>query len=164
MRELLTRIAVTGHMNLTATSVLLVYDAIVDAFTRLNSDELVGISCIARGADSVFAQAVLDCGGRLEVILPSTNYRASKVKPDHARQFDDLVSRASEVRVMPFEEANRRAYEAANAELLARCDLLFAVWDGQGSVDKGGTAAAVAEARTRGVSVDVIWPDEAARE
>lgn len=42
--------------------------------------DLVGVSCIARGADSVFAQVVLDVGGRLEVVLPSRNYRR---RPDY---------------------------------------------------------------------------------
>ncbi|GAB0104664.1 hypothetical protein JMUB6875_36390 [Nocardia sp. JMUB6875] len=69
--------------------------------------ELVGVSCIARGAESVFAQAVVDAGGRLEVVLPSHNYRERKVKPDHAEQFDDLLSRADTVRVTGFDDAGR---------------------------------------------------------
>jgi hypothetical protein len=150
-------------MNVTAASVPLIYDAITEALARYRKDELVGISCIARGADSIFAQAVLDSGGALEAVLPSANYRERKVKPDHAAQFDELVHRAATVRVMPFDEANRVAYEAANEALLSSCDRLFAVWDGQAGVDKGSTASVVAAARERGISVDVIWPDGAAR-
>jgi hypothetical protein len=124
---------------------------------------LIVISCVARGADSIFAQAVLDAGGKLAVVLPSADYRERKVKPDHAAQFDDLVRRAATVRVMAFEEANRAAYEAANRVLLSSCDRLFAVWDGQAGMDKGSTASVVAEARERGVPVEIIWPAEAAR-
>src|SRR5689334_11155997 len=116
-------------MNLMPDSVPLVYKAITDLLTPVATDELIGISCIARGADSAFAQAVLDRGGALEVVVPSTNYRETKVKPDHASQFDELISRASKVVTLPFSEANRDAYEAANEMLLASCDELFAVWD-----------------------------------
>jgi hypothetical protein len=151
-------------MNLTEASVPLVYQAITDALAPFEGDELVGTSCIARGADSIFAQAVLDLGGKLEVVLPAANYRQTKVKPDHADQFDELLRRATKVRVMSFDEANRAAYEAANDAVLASCDRLLAVWDGQGAVDKGGTASVVEEARSRGLPVEIIWPDGAARE
>jgi hypothetical protein len=104
------RIAVTGHMNLTPASVPLVHKAIAEVLVPEAANDLVGISCIARGADSIFAQAVLDLGGKLEVVLPSTNYRAQKVKTDHARQFDSLLSQATTVRALPFAEANRDAY------------------------------------------------------
>jgi hypothetical protein len=150
-------------MNLTAGSVALVREAITDALTRYASDELTGISCVARGADSVFAQVVLDLGGELEVVLPAASYREEKVKPDHAPQFDELIHRAKTVRVMPFEKANRVAYEAANEVLVSTCDTLFAVWDGQSSADKGGTTSVVEYARSRGVPVVIIWPDGASR-
>jgi hypothetical protein len=145
-------------MNLTAESVPLVYKAIADVLDPYAGNELTGVSCIARGADSIFAQAVLDAGGALEVLLPAANYREAKVKPDHAAQFDDLLRRATVVRVMPFAEANREAYEAANEAMLSSCDGLCAVWDGQGAVDRGGTAAVVEQARSRGLPVEVIWP------
>lgn len=79
------RIAITGHMNLTADSVPLVYQAITGALASYASHELTGISCSARGADSIFAQAVLDVGGKLEVVLPAAGYREKKIEPDQAR-------------------------------------------------------------------------------
>jgi len=150
-------------MNLTPASLPLVSKAIADALAPHTADGLTGISCLARGADSIFAQAVLDLGGKLEVVLPSANYREQKVKPDHAPQFDNLMRQAAKVHVLPFDQANRDAYEAANETLLASSDRLFAVWDGQGGVDKGSTASVVVEARERGLPVVVIWPNGAAR-
>ena len=158
------RIAVTGHMNLTPDSSPLIRDAIVELFRDVEGRELVGISCIARGADTIFAQAVLDVGGALEVVLPSANYREAKVKPDHARQFDQLLARATKIHTAPFAEANRDAYEAANELLLGSCDVLYAVWDGQTGVDKGSTGSVVKLARSRGIPVEIIWPAGAQRE
>lgn len=158
------RVAITGHMNLTADSLPLVRKAIDAELASYTGQELIGLSCIARGADSLFACAVLDHGGELQVFLPAAGYRETKVKPNHAAQFDDLIEKASSVHVMPFEVADRVAYEATNAQLLANCDHLLAVWDGQPSGDKGGTASVVQDARTRGVPVTVVWPGGAARE
>ncbi len=157
------RIGVTGHMNITEDTAPLVYDAIRKLLADgENFTDLVGISCIARGADSVFARAVVDAGGKLEVVLPSRNYRERKVKPDHAELFDRLLGIAHVVRVMDFEDAGREAYEAANEAMLSSCDRLVAVWDGEAG-KKGGTGAVVELANTRGVPVDIVWPQGAAR-
>lgn len=154
------RVAVTGHMNITDETAALVREEITRRLAE--APDLVGVSCIARGADSVFAQAVLEAGGRLEVVLPARNYREAKVKPDHAPVFDELLARASEVRVMDFEEAGREAYEAANEALLESADRLVAVWDGKGG-EAGGTGSVVKLAREHDMAVDVVWPEGAER-
>lgn len=157
------RIAVTGHMNLSPDSEPIVYEAIVDELCSFAEGEIVGVSCIARGADSLFAEAVLNVGGRLEVVLPSANYRQTKVKEADAPRFDSLLGRAEKVHVGPAEVANRAAYEEANEVLLSSSDLLFAIWDGQGEAAAGGTASTVELARSRGMEVRVIWPEQARR-
>ena len=157
------RIAVTGHLNLSPESLPAIKKAISRLLATHAAGELTGISCLARGADSVFAEEVLDRGGRLEVVLPSADYRASKVDADYAPQFDSLISRAAGVHVLPISHADRHAYDAANRMMLDSCDELFAVWDGLPGVDQGSTASVVAEARRRGIPVHVIWPDEATR-
>lgn len=161
----MTTISVTGHMDLTEDSIPLVRAALDDLLRQYADDgELVGVSCIAKGADSLFAEAVLAVGGSLTAVIPSRDYRQNKVKPDHAPLFDRLVDVAAEVLVLPHETSNRQAYEAANAVLIERADRLVAVWNGEPSTGKsGGTADTVLEARAAGVPVDVVWPDGAAR-
>ncbi|MDT3399453.1 hypothetical protein RKE29_22870 [Streptomyces sp. B1866] len=161
----MTTLAVTGHMDLTEPTVPLVRDALKALLAGHADGGLVGVSCIARGADTLFAEALLDAGGRLVVVIPSEDYRRAKVKPDHAPVFDRLAAAADEVLVMPYPTADRRAYEAANAVLLERADRLVAVWNGQPPTGKGGgTADVVAQARAAGIPVDVVWPDGAARQ
>ncbi|CAI7979047.1 conserved hypothetical protein [Frankia sp. Hr75.2] len=162
----MTTIAVTGHMNLEENSVPLVRAALDDLVQRYSGDgKLIGVSCVAEGADAIFADAVLTAGGQLVVIIPSRDYRLTVVRPHHASVFDRLVEVASEVVILPFEVANQRAYEAANAALLARADRLVAVWNGEPPSSKGGgTADAVLQARAAGIPVDVVWPAGAMRQ
>lgn len=157
------RIGVTGHMDLTPASVDLVREEIRRVLASVAGSDLVGVSCVAAGADSIFAEVVLGLGGTLEVVLPAADYRAAKVKPDHAPLFDRLIRQATIVRTMPFSTSNRDAYAAANEALLSSVDQLMAVWDGRDPVDKGGTGSVVMEARSRGIPVDVVWPAGAAR-
>ncbi|MFC4466690.1 hypothetical protein ACFPH6_19520 [Streptomyces xiangluensis] len=160
----MTTIAVTGHMDLTDASIPLVRDALRSALKPYADGSLIGVSCIAQGSDSLFAEAVLELGGHLVAVIPSQDYRENKVKPEHAPTFDRLTEAADEVLVLPNETANRTAYEDANRTLLLRADRLMAVWNGEPPTGKGGgTADTVLEAREAGLPVDVVWPDGAAR-
>lgn len=114
----MTRIGVTGRMNLTPPTVPLVREAIRQALAPYVPEGLTGVSCIAVGADSIFAEVVLDLGG---------------------------------------------AYEAANETLVGSSDRLVAVWDGRAPADKGGTVAVVQYAESRGLPVEIIWPEGAER-
>nr|WP_202420601.1 hypothetical protein [Actinomadura rayongensis] len=140
-----------------------VHAALRDALVPYAGAELVGVTCLAKGADQIFARAVLDVGGRVEIILPAPDYREEKVKPDNRAAFDELLIQAACVRYMPFLTSGREAYMAAGEEVLKRVDRLMAVWDGRPSGGLGGTADVVEHARLLGTPVDVIWPDGAER-
>ncbi|MCP2333904.1 hypothetical protein [Actinoalloteichus caeruleus] len=157
------RIGITGHSNLSPDSVSLVETALRDHLRAEGDGELVGVTCLARGADQIFARAVLALGGTTTVVLPAEDYRERKVGPDNAAEFDALIDRATDVEVMPFERSTRDAYVAASERVLNLVERLVAVWDGQPSDGRGGTADVVAAARQRGIPVVVIWPENARR-
>jgi hypothetical protein len=112
----------------------------------------------------VFAQVVLDLGGRIEVVLPAADYRERKVKPDNVADFDKLINKAAVVHTMPFIKSGRDAYMASSEHVLSNVDALIAVWDGGTSGGYGGTADVVEAARKRGLPVTVIWPQGAERD
>jgi hypothetical protein len=157
------RIGITGHMDLTPATVELVRADLRAALAGVPAAGLVGVSCLARGADTVFAEVVVALGGTLEVVLPSAGYADAMVRPEHRTRFDELLRAAATVRVMPFRRPGPQAYEAANRFLLNTCDRLIAVWDGGPGSRRGGTGAFVAEARAQLLPVDVRWPPGAAR-
>ena len=68
----MTVVGVTGHSNLTPDALDPVRRALRDHLRPLRTG-LVGVSCIARGADQVFADVVLELGGALEVVLPAAD-------------------------------------------------------------------------------------------
>jgi hypothetical protein len=156
------RVGITGHMNLTPATIELVRAALKAALAEFDPADLVGASCLAEGADSVFAQTVLDAGGRLEVLLPAPDYRDTRVSAEHLPLFDALVGQASSVRYIA-SASSLAVYAQANEAMIACVDQIFAVWDGRPSTKQGSTADAVAVARIRGVEVAVIWPTGAER-
>lgn len=156
-------IGITGHSNLTPDTVPIIAKALHNVLTAKADGHLVGVTCLARGADQVFARVVLDLGGDIEVILPAADYRERKVAPDNAAEFDDLLAHAATVRTLPFESSNRDAYLAASDTVLTTVEEILAVWDGQPSNGHGGTGDVIAAARKRDLPVRIIWPEGAAR-
>jgi hypothetical protein len=154
------RIGITGHVALSADSVEPIYRILVRELRRMSGPDLHGVTCLARGADRVFARAVLALGGTFEVVLPALDYRERIVDAGERGEFDELLGEATQVSCMRFARSGRAAYLAASEELLRRCDQLLAVWDGEPSI----TADVVRSARRSGRPVSVLWPPGARRE
>jgi hypothetical protein len=125
----MTRIAITGHRGLPDDTVGKVRDAISDQLGRDDDGDVTGLSCLADGADQIFARAVLDAGGRLEVIVPAAAYRDGLPEHDR-REYDALLAAASDVRRLDFTESTSEAHMAASQAMLGAADRLYAVWDG----------------------------------
>jgi hypothetical protein len=157
-----TIVGITGHSNLTDDSYPPVRDALREGL-RPHRDGLVGISCIARGPDQIFADLVLELDGALELVLPAADYLAGTRDPADRKRCDGYVAAARSTTTMPFETSGPAAYLAASRYLINHCDLLLAVWDGAPATGSGGTAEAVAYARERSVAVTVVWPSDARR-
>ncbi|MFG1705577.1 hypothetical protein ACFLIM_20510 [Nonomuraea sp. M3C6] len=156
------RIAVSGHRGLPRQTALLIDQAIREALAEY-SPEISGLSCLADGADQIFAQAVLDLGGELEAVIPAKEYRDGLPSEFHAG-YDELLSRAVRIHRLDFVESTSESHMAASRRMLDDADVLFAIWDGQPARGYGGTADVVAEARQREVPVRVIWPEGAQRD
>lgn len=139
---------------------------LVDAALReevAETSELVGVSCLADGADSLFAQAVLDHGGDLIAVVPSATYRDG-LPEEHHPIYAALLARALEVVRLDHIESTEKSYMAGSLAMLDRADRLVAVWDGEPARGYGGTADVVQVARDRDLPVTRIWPNGATRD
>lgn len=157
----MTRVAVSGHRGLPQQTTELV-DQAVRATLAKHGPDLVGLSCLADGADQLFATAVIDLGGRLEVVIPATKYREA-LPPECWPTYDHLFSKATKVHQLDYTESTSEAHQAASEYMVSHADQLLAVWDGKPAVSYGGTADVVAFARDNGKPVEVIWPEGATR-
>ncbi|MGW4770799.1 hypothetical protein ACWEO2_22505 [Nocardia sp. NPDC004278] len=159
----MTRIAITGHRGLLDATTSLVDKALRTRIAERGSAELIGISCIADGADTMFARAVLDAGGSLVVVVPARQYRDS-LPASHHHTYDELLAAALDVITLDYEESTSEAHQAGSVRMLDAADELFAVWDGKPARGYGGTADVVAVARERDIPVTVVWPEGAQRD
>jgi hypothetical protein len=157
-------LAVTGHRDLTERTAELVRVELRKLLASLaDRGPLTGLSCLARGADTIFAEELVDAGGRLVVVLPSRHYRENKVSPEQAETFDRLVRAAVEVHELSYAQVSEEAYQAANEVLLSRADTVVAVWDGEPPAGPGGTGDVVRRSQAAGVAVVRVWPEGSQR-
>jgi hypothetical protein len=160
----MTRLAITGHRGLSEKTTALVDAALRREISKRAGDcVLVGLSCIADGADALFARAILDHGGTLYVIVPARKYRDG-LPQDHHATYDTLMAEAADIIRLDHVESDSEAHMDASLRMLADADELLAVWDGQPARGHGGTADVVAAAHDQGVQVTVIWPAGATRD
>lgn len=152
------RIAVTGHVDVSDDVATWVRAALTERLRTEPDPPVRGITCLARGADQLFAQVVLDLKGSFDVVLPARDYPQYMRDHGHDVPFFDLLNRATAVETLDRPTSDRDAYLAASVRMLDRCDLLLAVWDGRPSRGTGDTADVVGQATLRGLPVERIWP------
>ncbi|GAA5058820.1 hypothetical protein HNP84_008776 [Thermocatellispora tengchongensis] len=155
------RIAISGHRDLSARTADRVRTEL-RAILAARAGRVVGLSCLAAGADQIFAEEVVRGGGRLHAIVPAADYRQT-LPPPAREPYDGLVSAAERVHRMPYARSGPEAYQAASEFMLRLADELVAVWDGLPARGRAGTAEVVAHARSAGMSVRVVWPPESER-
>lgn len=123
--------------------------------------ELTLISPLAEGADRLAARVALQCTGtRLEVILPivQEDYCADFHSNDSRNEFLELLALAQRVSVAS-SSLRPECYQLAGKAVVDACDILVAIWDGEPSRGRGGTAGIVDLAVKQGKTVFIISPN-----
>jgi hypothetical protein len=110
--------------------------------------EWLALSSVAAGSDLVFARSALALGLGWEAVLPLP---AAEFRRDFVEQawpeVERLLAKAEHVRVISERGLREDAYLDGGMETVNHSDLLLAVWDGEPSRGRGGTAEIVAYAR-----------------
>ena len=74
------RIAISGHRGLPSLTEHLVDQALRAALAE-RTPGVTGLSCLADGANQIFARAVTDLGGTLEAVIPPNTGRSCRRTP-----------------------------------------------------------------------------------
>jgi hypothetical protein len=148
-------LGVTGHRDL-AGSQLQALEArvarvIAEARSECRYTPLVLLTALAEGADRLAARVALREKVRVVATLPlpPEEYERDFATPGSVEEFRALLGSASIVQVPESEPDDRsegwrtRRYADAGAYIVANCDLLIALWDGNPHAPPGGTASVV---------------------
>jgi hypothetical protein len=148
---------ITGHQELgpadVVQRVVAAMNAVIDRY-RVNE----GFTCLARGADQLYADVLAERGLPYCVIIPSANYSSLFTSASDRNRFERLLRLASRTIALPFKEASELAFYEAGKRVVDMSEAIIAAWDGQAAKGLGGTADIVAYALTAGRMVIQIEP------
>jgi hypothetical protein len=143
---------ITGHQDLgppeTVSWVARTIDELIDEY---GIDR--GVTCLARGADQLYAILLQRRGRPYVAVIPSHDYSTVFAGPEDSTAFSSFLARAAERDTLPFTQASEEAYYAAGKRVVDLSDVLLAAWNGLPAKGLGGTADIVAYARTQGKPV-----------
>jgi hypothetical protein len=149
-------VGITGHQHIPPEARAHIASGI-DNVLQPQRVELIGVCSLAVGADQLFAQAVLNLGGALHVVLPCECYDEAFSGPDLLR-FRELLGNAARIETLAHAEPTEEAFLDAGHRVVDICDVLVAIWDGKPARGLGGTADVVDYARSVGREIVIIWP------
>lgn len=149
------RVGVTGHQRRPNLNWNWVAETIRLELGRL-PQPLEAFSCLAGGADQVFAREALAAGGSLVAIVPLDDYERF-FEPADLDEYRRLIRR-SRVEALHLTDEPEQAFFDAGKYIVDHVQLLMAIWDGAPAKGFGGTADVVAYARDKARTVLHVNP------
>lgn len=113
---------------------------------KAENPEIVALSAIAEGADTLFAEAALGLDIPLEIVRPFDNYVSDFMTLSSRARYSKLRAAARSETKLVYTKRSDVAYKAAMNWIVNQSDVLVVVWDGQPAEGEGGTGDAVKQA------------------
>lgn len=151
------KVGITGHQDLGSFENIAWISAAMSMVVD-KTNIVYGFTCLAKGADQIYATIIRGKGIPYAAIIPCKYYELSFEAKEDLANFKDLLKTASEAIVRPFNEPSEVAYYEAGKFLVNCSDMLIAVWNGKSAKGLGGTADIVEYAITNGKKVININP------
>jgi len=157
-----TKIAISGHRHFSEKEQLrIAIQKVLGEIIQTNPEKGMWLySPLAEGADQLAASIGLEFPEiKLVVPLPLSqeDYFNDFSTEEGKQEFHTLLGRANKVVELPAMQDHKLAYQQLGAYLVKECDVLVALWDGEGGKDSGGTGEVVEKARASGRKIYWIY-------
>lgn len=149
------KIGVSGHRERPNADWSFVRRAVHDILVSRGAQE--AWSCLAIGADTIFAEEAIDYGIALMAVIPNPDEYRREFSGTDAGVYDRLLTRAHRVETVC--GAREQAFRLAGERIVDAVDMMVFIWDGAPAVSEGGTADIVdyaARAERASIRIDPI--------
>jgi hypothetical protein len=143
------RLGIVGHRFLTnkETSAFVSEECLaVIRRSRAKHPDIVAVSAIAEGTDTLFAEAALALDVPLEIVRPFNDYASDFTTVSARRRYEKLRAAARIESKLAYAERSDRAYRAAMHWIVKKSNVLVVAWNGLPARGSGGTGDAVKQA------------------
>ena len=150
-------IGITGHQDIPPQALHFIQSGIDSLISKFHH-KVTCVSSLARGADQLFANSVLNAGGKLHAIIPCDLYEETFSDILDLTAYNKLLKVAKIVEKLNFPLPSEEAFFEAGCKVASTSEILVAIWDGKIAKGKGGTADIVKYAKDNRIEVVVLWP------
>lgn len=152
-----TRLGISGHQDLADTSAWTWVRQTLETIVADQPAPVEAVSSLARGADQMLSEIVLNAGGSLYAVIPFPGYERT-FSGEPLSRYRALAAQAQREVRQP-EGNDEASFWAAGQRVADLSTLLIAVWDGKPARGLGGTADVVRYAMERHKPVVQLNPD-----
>ncbi|MBX3084731.1 MAG: hypothetical protein KF716_24060 [Anaerolineae bacterium] len=131
-------VGITGHQDIGTTEVVAWVSKTLDAIVSSGSIDL-GVSCLARGADQLYATTLLKHAIPYIAVIASKDYATTFEDEETRSNFQVLKSKAVQIYVLDHDVASEQAFYDAGKLLVDKSDQIIAIWNGEKARGLGGT-------------------------
>lgn len=159
-------IGCTGHIKLSRIAgfdIERTKAAVREYFAEISKRHKIVLYCgLADGADVIFAEQALLCGGDVVAVLPCSAEEFKREHADGGAEFMRFIDRAANVVIAP---DNTQRYVGVAKYILSHGDELVALWEGKelplidengDPINRGGTYDMIVSAKTAGIKVKIF--------
>jgi hypothetical protein len=148
---------ITGHQDL-GNNVTIAW--IKDTLARLVVENEVskGFTCLAKGADQLFAAVLTENNIPFTAVIPCIEYELAFDDESARNDYLRFVRMAEERIELNFPHPSEKAFLAGGKKVVECSDLIFAVWNGKPAKGLGGTGDIVGFSKKAGKIVVHINP------
>ncbi len=149
-------IGITGHQDLEKYDQQWIERSLEEYFVQ--SKVQVGVTCLAKGTDQLFAYLLNRKKITFDVIKPCHDYAETFGSEYDKNNYENLLALARNVKTLGFKEPSETAFYEGGKEVVNRSNGVIAVWDGEKAKGLGGTGDIVNFALATGKDVLHINP------
>ncbi len=148
---------ITGHQNLgDQETISWVEDCLIQEIPKYHITK--GLTCLAIGADQLFAEVLEQFYIPYIAIVPSDGYEGTFENESARENYFSYLAKADDTIRLNFPSPSEEAFYAAGKHIVDYCDILFAIWNGKPAKGLGGTGDVVEYASRKKKKVIHINP------
>jgi hypothetical protein len=138
------KVGITGHQNLSFAESDWLKEELEIEIKQMKIEE--AFSCLAIGADQIFARVILANNISLVAITPCKKYEQT-FDDNRIELYKSLLKQATNEIMLDFESPSEEAFYEAGKTVVNKSDVVFAFWNSLPSKGLGGTADIVSIAK-----------------
>ena len=116
-----------------------------------------GYTCLAVGADELFAEVLIQNGIKYTAIIPCKNYETTFQK-EALKDFIFAKNKATKIIELNNDQPSEKAFNDAGKTVVDNSEILIAVWNGEEAKGLGGTGDIVQYAQSKNKKIIHLNP------